>query len=78
MENKTKAAQMQAVKRYQEGRDAIMLRPSKAEGHAIRQAAEDAGKSLQGYILEAVRLYMDPYINDDRQAGEHASEHPTP
>lgn len=39
--------------------DKIKLQPYKAEGEAIRQAAADAGQSLQGYILQAVRERMD-------------------
>lgn len=39
--------------------DAITLRPHKDAGAAIRQAAADAGQSLQGYILQAVRERMD-------------------
>ena len=39
--------------------DKIKLQPYKAEGAAIRQAAADAGQSLQGYILQAVRERMD-------------------
>lgn len=48
------------VKKYQAKRDAIMLRPSKEEGAAIRAAAKEAGKSVQSYILDAVRQQMDP------------------
>lgn len=39
--------------------DKIKLQPYKAEGEAIRQAAADAGQSLQGYILQAVRERME-------------------
>lgn len=66
-------AQKGAVKRYQAGRDAIMLRPTKEEGRAIRQAAEDAGESLQGFILGAVRARMEDNL---AQAQEPAQ--PTP
>lgn len=66
-------AQKGAVKRYQAGRDAIMLRPSKDEGREIRQAATDAGKSLQGFILDAVRARMDSYISQAQDAAQ-----PTP
>ena len=52
-------ANKQAVKRYQAGRDAIMLRPAKEDGNEIRAAAAAAGLSLQGYILQAVREKMD-------------------
>ena len=47
-----------AVKRYQEKRDAIMLRPSKEKGLEIRLAAARAGQSVQAYILEAVEHRM--------------------
>lgn len=47
-----------AVKRYQATRDAIMLRPSKEDGRQIRDAAADAGQSVQAYILQAVRDRM--------------------
>ena len=33
--------------------DAITIRPLKPQGTAIRAAAEAAGQSLQGYILQA-------------------------
>lgn len=39
--------------------DNIMVRPPKEEGQQIRAAAAAAGKSLQGYILEAVREKME-------------------
>lgn len=39
--------------------DYINVRPLKAEGAAIRAAAEASGKSLQKYILEAVRARME-------------------
>lgn len=48
-----------AVKKYQEKRDAIMLRPSKEVGEAIRAAAAEAGQSVQAYILQAVSDRMD-------------------
>ena len=38
--------------------DVIKVQPYKEEGAAIRAAAADAGKSVQGYILEAVREKM--------------------
>ena len=49
----------ESVKDYQKTRDAIMLRPSKEEGSAIRAAAKRAQKSVQMYILEAVRTRME-------------------
>lgn len=40
--------------RYNSKCDAIMLRPLKPIGDRIRQAAIDSGKSLQGFILDAI------------------------
>ena len=48
----------EAVKKYQEKRDSIMLRPSKEEGLLIRSVAKEAGQSVQAYILQAVRERM--------------------
>ena len=67
-------AQKGAVKRYQAGRDAIMLRPSKDEGREIRQAAADAGESLQGFILGAVRARMDRYLSQAQDATQPTPE----
>ena len=50
--------------------DYINVRPLKAEGAAIRAAAEAGGKSLQKYILEAVRARME-------QEGHEWPEHNT-
>lgn len=52
------SANSEAVKKHQQKTDAIMLRPYKAEGAKIRQAAEKAGQSVTQYILDAVRLRM--------------------
>ena len=43
-------AEKAAVLKYQRSRDNIMLRPTKEEGQQIRQAAADAGQSVQQYI----------------------------
>ena len=51
-------AQKRASTEYNR-RDNIMLRPTKEEGAQIRQAAADAGQSVQGYVLGAVRVQMD-------------------
>lgn len=67
-------AQKGAVKRYQAGRDAIMLRPSKDEGREIRQAAEDAGESIQGFILGAVRARMDSCLSQAQDAAQLTPE----
>jgi uncharacterized protein (DUF1778 family) len=39
--------------------DLIKIQPYKNQGAAIRAAAATAGKSLQGYILEAVAEKME-------------------
>lgn len=52
-------AQIKANVKYNRSKDNIMIRPDKDEGKQIRQAAADAGKSVQAYILQAVRVYMD-------------------
>lgn len=39
--------------------DAILIKPYKSQGAAIRAAAAAAGQSLQGYILQAVRARME-------------------
>lgn len=44
---------------YNRRQDAITLRPSKEEGAAIRQAAQDAGQPLQRYVLQAVQERME-------------------
>lgn len=54
-----KMSDTERVKRYQAKCDAIMLRPPKAKGETIRQAAAAAGESLQGYILKAVEGRME-------------------
>lgn len=51
-------AQKKASTEYNRRRDAITLRPTKEEGAQIRQAAADAGQSVQGYVLGAVRVQM--------------------
>ena len=53
------ASNMQAVKKYQEKRDAIMLRPPREKGLEIRKAAAAAGQSVQAYILQAVEMRME-------------------
>ncbi len=50
-------AQKRASTNYNRKQDNIMIRPSKEEGATIRAAA--AGKSTQGYVLEAVREKME-------------------
>ena len=48
-------AHKRASKKWNESRDNIMIRPSKDEGQQIRQAAAEAGQSVQAFILDAVR-----------------------
>lgn len=52
-------AEKRAVREYQRNRDNIMIRPSKEEGAKIRQAAADAGKSVQAFILDVLREHID-------------------
>ena len=51
-------SKVEYVKKYQAKRDAIMLRPSKEDGARIRQAAADAGMSVQGFMLMLFEEYM--------------------
>lgn len=52
-------AKKAADKRHTAKLDNIMVRPYREEGAAIRSAAAAAGKSVQGYVLEAVREKME-------------------
>ncbi len=52
-------AQRAAVLRHQAKLDRIVIQPSKEEGMKIRQAAADAGQSVQGYILQAIKERME-------------------
>ena len=51
-------AQRAAVLRHQAKLDRIVIQPSKEEGMKIRQAAANAGQSVQGYILQAIKERM--------------------
>ena len=51
-------AQRAAVLRHQAKLDRIVIQPEKEEGSIIRQAAADAGQSVQGYILQAIKERM--------------------
>lgn len=66
----------EAVKKYQEKRDSIMLRPSKEDGQTIRAAAAAAGKSVQGYVLEAVREKMERERAGAVPAGDAPADSP--
>ncbi len=46
--------------RYNAKCDTIQIRPILEQGAEIRAAAQSAGQSLQGYILQACRAAMDP------------------
>lgn len=48
--------------------DCIRLYPYKAEGQRIRAAAAAAGKSLQAFILDAVRQQLPPEPAEPDQA----------
>ena len=39
--------------------DRIVIQPEKKEGEKIRQAAANAGQSVQGYILQAIKERME-------------------
>lgn len=55
-----KAKASQYINGYaREKYDRLSINPSKDEGQRIRQAAADAGQSVQAYILEAVRERME-------------------
>ena len=52
-------AQRRASINYNKRQDNIMIRPSKDEGSEIRQVAANAGQSVQGYILQAIKERME-------------------
>ena len=47
------------VKKYQQKRDAIMLRPSKEDGKIVREAAASFGMSVQAFAMKAMFEYME-------------------
>lgn len=51
-------------KAHQDKLDRIVIQPRREEGAAIREAAAQAGQSLQAYVLQAVRERM------QREGGE--------
>lgn len=51
-------AHKKASLKYNRSKDSITLRPDKETGKAIRDAASASGKSLQNFILDAIRAYM--------------------
>lgn len=58
--------------RYNATCDYISIRPKKDAGQEIRAAAEKAGQSLQGYILQACRERMDRERAADLERDEKA------
>ena len=52
-------AQRAAVLRHQAKLDRIVIQPGKEEGTIIRQSASNAGQSVQGYILQAIKERME-------------------
>lgn len=57
--HKSTDAQKRAVKKYQEKRDSITIRPTLEDGQRIRAAAQKAGKSTQAFILSCVLAKID-------------------
>lgn len=55
----TSEAQKRASYKWNSSRDNITIRPDKDTGAQIRQAAADAGQSVQQYILDAVKRRID-------------------
>lgn len=51
-------AEKAAVKRYQATRDNIMLRISRDDGQAIRDAAAAAGQSVQAFVLSCCKEHI--------------------
>ena len=45
--------------RHQAKLDRIVIQPEKEEGTITRQAASNAGQSVQGYILQAIKERME-------------------
>lgn len=55
----TKPGKLKTNAAHLEKLDRLNIRPYKAEGEQIRQAAKDAGQSLTAYVLQAVRERME-------------------
>ena len=58
-------AHKRASAKWNASRDNIMIRPDKDTGAQIRQAAANAGQSVQQYILQAVTARMADEADDD-------------
>ena len=52
-------AKLEGNARHMAKLDRIVIQPYKDDGQRIREAAAQAGESVQGYILKAVRDRMD-------------------
>lgn len=64
-------AQIRANIAYNRRQDSITIRPSKDEGARIRQAAADAGMSVQAYILDTLRARIG--TGDEETTGQTES-----
>ena len=62
---KTSEEKLKQIKELQAKKDAIMLRPDLEEGRLIRDTAKVDGKTVSGYILEAVKEYMARHSGND-------------
>lgn len=62
------ASRRKANDRYNARCDSITIKPLKDKGAAIRQAAQTAGESLQGYILKAIDARMERDAQDAQDA----------
>jgi len=65
-------------KRHQDKLDRIVIQPYKEEGAEIRAAAMAAGKSLQGYALDAIRAQMRRDAENAGQPAQHSAEDAAP
>lgn len=57
-------AQKRASVKWNASRDNIMIRPDKETGAQIRQAAAEAGKSVQAFILD---ILMESMAKDQKE-----------
>lgn len=73
---KTSEEKLKQIKELQAKKDAIMLRPDLEEGRLIRDTAKADGKTVSGYILEAVKEYMARHSgkNDAQAAVDTSAE----
>ena len=73
-------AQSRASTKYNKSRDNIMIRPTQEEGAKIRKAAEDAGKSVQAFILDILREHISkgpPFLIIQQKVGDTFFVSPT-